>query len=114
MGRIKAVVASSRGPSAENLQMIQGFDFAKWLKNMVTEKGFVVVKMDVEGTEFDPVPRLFDMGAICLVDELFLECHYNRWKSCCPGKSPPKYLNTYGQCIYLFSSLRENRVLVRQ
>lgn len=114
MGRIKAAGASSHGPSAENLHMIQGFDFAEWLKNTVTEKDFVVVKMDVEGTEFDLVPRLFETGAICLVDELFLECHYNRWQRCCPGKRSPKYHNTYGQCIHLFSSLRENGVLVHQ
>ncbi|KAK8937239.1 hypothetical protein KSP39_PZI012713 [Platanthera zijinensis] len=49
MGRIKAAGASSRGPSVENLHMIQGFDFAEWLKNMVTEKDFVVAKMDMEG-----------------------------------------------------------------
>ncbi|KAK8935838.1 hypothetical protein KSP39_PZI013995 [Platanthera zijinensis] len=89
MGRIKAAGASSCGPSTENLHMIQGFDFAEWLKNMVTEKDFVVVKMDVEGTKFDLVLMLFEMGAICLVDELFLECHYNCWQSCCPGKRPP-------------------------
>ncbi|KAK8969339.1 hypothetical protein KSP40_PGU013092 [Platanthera guangdongensis] len=114
MGRIKVAGASSCGPSTENLHMIQGFDFTEWLKNMVTEKDFVVVKMDVKGTEFDLFPRLFETGAICLVDELFLECHYNRWQSCCPGKRPPKYQNTYGQCIHLFSSLRESRVLVHQ
>lgn len=114
MGRIRAAGASSHDLSSENLHKIQGFDFAEWLKNTVTDKDFVVVKMDVEGTEFDLVPRLFETGAICLIDELFLECHYNRWQRCCPGKRSPKYQNTYGQCIHLFSSLRESGVLVHQ
>lgn len=114
MGRIRAKGDSSSDVAGGDLHMIQGFDFAEWLKSTVTEKDFVVVKMDVEGTEFDLVPRLFETGAICLIDELFLECHYNRWQRCCPGKRSPKYQNTYGQCIHLFSSLRESGILVHQ
>ncbi|KAG0453545.1 hypothetical protein HPP92_024849 [Vanilla planifolia] len=114
MGRIKSLGASMNSSSLGNLHKVQGFDFAEWLKSIVSEKDFVVMKMDVEGTEFDLIPRLFETGAICLIDELFLECHYNRWQRCCPGKRSPKYQNTYGQCIHLFSSLRENGILVHQ
>ncbi|XP_030466017.2 uncharacterized protein LOC115685142 [Syzygium oleosum] len=110
MGRIQPVQSSSDGEVAT----IQGFDFAEWLKNTVTEKDFVVMKMDVEGTEFDLIPRLFETGAICLIDELFLECHYNRWQRCCPGERSSKYGKTYGQCLDLFTSLRQSGVLVHQ
>ncbi|MBA0666514.1 hypothetical protein Goklo_002915 [Gossypium klotzschianum] len=109
MGRIQPV-KSSGGEVDE----IQGFDFAEWLKNTVTESDFVVMKMDVEGTEFDLIPRLFKTGAICLIDEIFLECHYNRWQRCCPGQRSAKYEKTYGQCLQLFTSLRESGVLVHQ
>ena len=84
---------------------IEGFDFAEWLKNTVSEKDFVVMKMDVEGTEFNLIPRLFKTGAICLINKIFLECHYNRWQRCCHGERSPKYEKMYGQCLYLFSSL---------
>jgi hypothetical protein len=93
---------------------IEGFDFAEWLKSTVTEKDFVVMKMDVEGTEFDLIPRLFETGAICLIDEIFLECHYSRWQRCCPGQRSSKYEKTYGQCLDLFTSLRDRGVLVHQ
>ncbi|XP_077233074.1 uncharacterized protein LOC143875383 [Tasmannia lanceolata] len=111
MGRIRPV-DSSIGNG--NVDRIQGFDFANWLKNTVSEKDFVVMKMDIEGTEFDLIPRLFETGAICLIDELFLECHYNRWQKCCPGERSSKYQKTYGQCLELFSSLRDSGVLVHQ
>ncbi|KAH7667502.1 24-methylenesterol C-methyltransferase protein [Dioscorea alata] len=115
MGRIKPSAGdSANGLVSNDLHSIHGFDFAEWLKSTVSEKDFVVVKMDIEGTEFDLVPRLFETGAICLIDELFLECHYNRWQRCCPGERSPKYKNTYGQCLRLFSSLRESGVLVHQ
>uniref|UniRef100_A0A7N0T6E5 Methyltransferase n=1 Tax=Kalanchoe fedtschenkoi TaxID=63787 RepID=A0A7N0T6E5_KALFE len=113
MGRIKPVVESGHG-LASDVNEIQGFDFANWLKSTVTEKDFVVMKMDVEGTEFDLIPRLFETGAICLVDEVFLECHYNRWQKCCPGERSPKYEKTYDQCLELFTSLRQSGVLVHQ
>ncbi|XLU30099.1 hypothetical protein S245_066165 [Arachis hypogaea] len=93
---------------------IKGFDFAAWLKNTVSKNDFVVVKMDVEGTKFDLIPRLFETGAICLVDEIFLECHYNRWQRCCPGQRSAKYGKTYDQCLQLFNSLRQSGVLVHQ
>ncbi|KAJ0979277.1 hypothetical protein J5N97_014751 [Dioscorea zingiberensis] len=114
MGRIRPAEGSSIDLGSDDVHLIHGFDFAQWLKSTATERDFVVVKMDVEGTEFDLVPRLFETGAICLIDELFLECHYNRWQRCCPGKRSPKYNNTYGQCMELFSTLRGSGVLVHQ
>lgn len=111
MGRIQAVQSSS---NFMDVNKIVGFDFALWLKSMVTEKDYVVVKMDVEGTEFNLIPRLIETGAICLIDEMFLECHYNRWQRCCPGERSPKYQKTYAQCMQLFTSLRKRGVLVHQ
>ncbi|KAM7262972.1 hypothetical protein ACFE04_000655 [Oxalis oulophora] len=112
MGRIKPADLKFAGDGS--VEKIQGFDFAQWMKNSVTEKDYVVMKMDVEGTEFDLIPRLFQTGAICLIDELFLECHYNRWQRCCPGQRSTKYEKTYDQCLELFTTLRESGVLVHQ
>ncbi|CAH8354596.1 unnamed protein product [Eruca vesicaria subsp. sativa] len=113
MGRIQPVTKSSSSLAGE-VNLIQGFDFADWLKKTVRERDFVVMKMDVEGTEFDLIPRLIKTGAICLIDELFLECHYNRWQRCCPGQRSQKYNKTYNQCLELFTTLRQNGVLVHQ
>ncbi|CAA0830577.1 methyltransferases [Striga hermonthica] len=114
MGRIQPVQTSNGSTSSDNIDEIQGFDFAEWLKKTVVERDYVVMKMDIEGTEFDLIPKLFETGAICLIDELFLECHYNRWQKCCPGERSAKYQKTYGQCLDLFTSLRKSGVLVHQ
>ncbi|KAG8377087.1 hypothetical protein BUALT_Bualt09G0131900 [Buddleja alternifolia] len=114
MGRIQPVQSAGGSTSSGDVDEIQGFDFADWLMNTVSEKDYVVMKMDVEGTEFDLIPRLIETGAICLIDELFLECHYNRWQRCCPGERTTKYEKTYGQCLDLFTSLRNSGVLVHQ
>ncbi|KAL6998472.1 hypothetical protein U1Q18_008599 [Sarracenia purpurea var. burkii] len=118
MGRIKPVQSLAGGNigggGGGDVNMIHGFDFADWLKNTILDKDFVVMKMDVEGTEFELIPKLFETGAICLIDEIFLECHYNRWQKCCPGERSSKYQKTYGQCLELFTSLRKTGVLVHQ
>ncbi|XP_004492512.1 uncharacterized protein [Cicer arietinum] len=113
MGRIQPLQVSGKEFNGE-VEKIQGFDFANWLKNTVSRNDFVVMKMDVEGTEFDLIPRLFKTGAICLIDEIFLECHYNRWQRCCPGQRSSKYEKTYDQCLDLFNSLRQSGILVHQ
>uniref|UniRef100_A0A0E0EGH0 Uncharacterized protein n=1 Tax=Oryza meridionalis TaxID=40149 RepID=A0A0E0EGH0_9ORYZ len=82
MGRIRPMAGKKM---SGEVRSVPAFDFAEWLKRTVSEQDYVVMKMDVEGTEFDLIPRLFDTGAICLIDELFLECHYNRWQKCCPA-----------------------------
>ncbi|KAK4748169.1 hypothetical protein SAY87_014755 [Trapa incisa] len=112
MGRIQTAQSSKTFDG--EVASIQGFDFADWLKKSVSEMDYVVMKMDVEGTEFDLIPKLIENGSICLIDELFLECHYNRWQRCCPGERSSKYKKTYGQCLELFESLRQRGVLVHQ
>jgi hypothetical protein len=49
----------------------------------------------------------FETGAICLIDKIFLECLYNRWQRCFPSERSSKYEKTYGQCLELFTSLRQ-------
>jgi FkbM family methyltransferase len=54
---------------------IQSVDFASWLREHYTKDDFVVLKMDVEGGEWELLKHLDDTGAIELIDELMLECH---------------------------------------
>mmetsp|Transcript_37905 Transcript_37905/g.38593 ORF Transcript_37905/g.38593 Transcript_37905/m.38593 type:complete len:81 (+) Transcript_37905:859-1101(+) len=38
----------------------------------------VICKMDIEGSEYDVLRRIFTSGIIKLFDELYVEFHYNR------------------------------------
>lgn len=109
MGRIHHLPQKIEGRFKE----VQGLDIAEWFRNLADEDDLLVVKMDIEGAEFDLLPKLLDTGAICLVDELFLECHYNRWQHRSPGRTT-KYNRTYQDCLSLFNSLRHNGLLVHQ
>ncbi|KAH6557866.1 hypothetical protein KP509_1Z089400 [Ceratopteris richardii] len=114
MGRIQSSSSMWRiNTEGKVFKKVQGFDFADWLISTVTTDDYVVMKMDVEGAEFDLIPKMMETGAICLVDELFLECHYNRWQRSSPLRTT-KYGRTYEQCLSLFETLRRNGVLVHQ
>lgn len=97
----------------EQPSQVQRFDFAEWLMQTVSSEDFVVVKMDLEGTEFDLLPRMFETGAICLIDELFLECHDDNPQGT-SAHSTSVYHKTHGDCICLFNLLRGHGVLVHQ
>lgn len=103
-----------RDSAASNLKRLEagGFDFAEWLEQTVSLHDFVVLKMDVEGTEFDLLPRMLETGAICLVDELFLECHHHDMQRSLERTS--EYDKTFDDCTDLFNTLRGHGVLVHQ
>ena len=57
------------------MREVPSLDFALWLSAHVKPQDFVVVKMDIEGMEFELLPHLIQRGVAPLIDELFVECH---------------------------------------
>ncbi|GAA0185202.1 methyltransferase [Lithospermum erythrorhizon] len=116
----KSVVKGRGMRRVEPVQSSTGSTASHVNESVVSEKDFVVLKMDVEGTEFDLIPLLiitnwlFETRAICLIEEIFLECHYNKCQKCFPSERYPKYENTYGECLDIFTSHRDSEVLVHQ
>ena len=53
-------------------------NFSRWLQQNVVAEDFVVVKMDIEGSEYEVLPSLLRSRAVTLVDELLLEVQYSR------------------------------------
>ncbi|GLJ10533.1 hypothetical protein SUGI_0129890 [Cryptomeria japonica] len=93
----------------QNEQKREGLGLADWLTKTVTADDYVVMTMDVDGAEFQLVPYLLRSGALCLVDELFLECHYQT-----PYKKKQKHRRSYWECLSLYGLLREKGVAVHQ
>lgn len=88
---------------------VEAFDFTEWFLRTVTKRDYVVVKMDVEGAEVKLLKKLREKGGICLIDELFLECHYDR-----SGDNGSKYKTTLSDCIDIFRKLRKDGCIVHQ
>lgn len=53
-------------------------DFSKWISSIATESDFVVVKMNVEGSEYDVLEHCIKNGTIKLIKELHIQWHYKK------------------------------------
>lgn len=52
-------------------------DVVHLLQTRVRREDFVVMKMDIEGEEWNVIPRLEATGAMHLIDEFFVEIHFH-------------------------------------
>jgi len=59
----------------KHVVQVQTLDVADLLYHRVTPRDYVVVKMDIEGAEYEVVPHLISTGVAPLIDEMFLEVH---------------------------------------
>jgi hypothetical protein len=74
-------------------------DFIEFLQRRVASSDFVVIKMDVEGEEWNLLPRLLQTGTAPLIDELFVECHHRETPSL------PGLRHSWNDCLSLFRNL---------
>ena len=68
-----------------SLPPVAQIDFSAWMRDSFSEADFVVLKMDIEGTEHQLVPRMIADGTVGLVDVWLWECHHmpRHWNSSC-------------------------------
>ncbi|KAK7345580.1 hypothetical protein VNO77_16185 [Canavalia gladiata] len=84
------------------------FDFLVWFKETVQHADFVVLKMNAGKFEMKFLSDIFESGAICFVDELFLSCSDSG-----DGESH-SVNNTRERCMDIYKGLRSNGVYVHQ
>ena len=52
-------------------------DFSKWIFENLKEDDYVVLKMDIEGSEYDVLEKLIETDATKFIDKLYIEFHSN-------------------------------------
>lgn len=62
-----------------NHTIVRTIDFARWMIENFSQDNDIVVKMDIEGSEYKVLQRLLDTDAIDLVREIRCEWHWNRY-----------------------------------
>jgi len=59
---------------------IQAIDLSKFIQDSFSKDDHIVLKLDVEGAEYDVLDKLFETGVIGYIDELYCEFH-TQWLS---------------------------------
>ncbi|KAF9983140.1 hypothetical protein BGZ65_002127 [Modicella reniformis] len=54
---------------------LTGINFSAWLLRNTSPRDFVVIKMDIEGAEYEVIPHMAEMSAWTVVDHLLVEWH---------------------------------------
>lgn len=86
MGHLHLQNNSMATASNAKSRVVETIDFSEWLETNVHEDDFVVVKLDVEEAEYAILDRLLTKGTLCLVDELYMEVHFNRRQRTSPER----------------------------
>ncbi|KAL3929840.1 MAG: hypothetical protein SGPRY_001789, partial [Prymnesium sp.] len=100
----KGLVAAKRKirkPSVDmgETVMVKTVNLAELLKSHITADTVSLMKLDVEGYEFELLPWLFGQGALCLLDYLIVEWHIN-------SVEPSQRLSALGFRLSFYSMLR--------
>jgi len=76
-GRCNGVFSNQRAKK-EKIVSVPCIDFGKWIKNNFNIGDFIVLKMDIEGGEFDVLQSMINDGSINFIDIAYVEFHYKR------------------------------------
>jgi FkbM family methyltransferase len=60
---------------AEEITYVKTINFSEFLKNKISNDDFVLVKMDIEGSEFSVLDSLIETGSFKLINEIYIEFH---------------------------------------
>ena len=57
---------------------VETIDLPKWIKNNFKKDDYIILKLDVEGAEYEIIKKLFEVEAIEYINEIFIEFHNER------------------------------------
>lgn len=67
-------------PDFEHPIKVKCFDFSKWVINNFTKEDYIILKMDIEGAEYDVLEKMIDDGSINYINKAFIEFHFRKMK----------------------------------
>ena len=57
---------------------VKGFDFSSWVFRNFDKKDYIILKMDIEGAEYEVLSKMIKDGSIHYIDELYIEWHHKK------------------------------------
>ena len=67
-------------------QTIETIDLGHWIKENFNEDDYVVLKLDIEGAEYDVLEHMIEDGSIKYVNKLLIEWHCAKIKDITPSR----------------------------
>ncbi len=74
---------------------VECVDISNWIKNNFSKEDHIVLKLDIEGAEYDVIPKLCEDGAFDYIDRFYCEIHGS------------KIEKNYDQSMYLLKEVEK-------
>lgn len=66
-------------------QLLEAIDICEWLNNNITEDDYVIMTMDIEGSEYDVLPHILNDECSNLINKIYVEFHGKKMKTHSPS-----------------------------
>jgi len=66
------------GVHSSNKVSIPGIDFNAWIIKNFNSNDYIILKLDIEGGEYDVLPHMILNGSMGYIDKLYIEWHHNK------------------------------------
>ena len=63
----------------KHAEKVRTIDFSKWLLLSFCKRDYIIIKMDIEGSEYEVLEKMIRDGSITFVNELIIEFHYHKY-----------------------------------
>jgi len=73
---------------------VEGVDISSWISNNFSKEDHIVLKMDIEGSEYEVLEKMIEDKTFDMIDELLIEFH---WKKC--GVSKEQHTELYNKLL---------------
>lgn len=81
---------------------VEAIDFSEFISKICNKDDFVLVKMDIEGSEFDVISSLIENNSYKLINDFYCEWHERFFEN------REKYLNLKNKYKYIFKEQKIN------
>jgi len=66
----------------DNPELVATFDFSSWVKESFSAEDYVILKIDIEGAEYEVLGKMVDDGTIDYANQIIVEWHGRRQMRC--------------------------------
>jgi len=77
-GQANSIYPNPNKPRNENSRQLECIDFSNWIKDTFSKDDYIVLKMDIEGAEYDVLSKMLADKTLDYINVMYLECHYER------------------------------------
>jgi len=58
--------------------MVKCIDFSKWIMDNFSKDDYIILKVDIEGAEYEVFEKMLTDGSINYIDKAYVEFHYDK------------------------------------